>query len=56
MQDHVRSDEQPMDMEDRQRVDQPVLAGEPPGFQQRPAVGCEVAMGEHRAFGAAGGA
>ena len=43
-------------MEDRQRVQQPVVGGEAPGVAQGRRVGGEVAVAEHGALGAAGGA
>ena len=52
----VRGDEQTVHVIDRQRVQQDVAAREAPGFDEREAVRGEIAMREHRALRAAGGA
>ena len=55
-QDHVAGHEQPMGMEDRQGMDQSVVLVEAPGLDQRLGVGAKIAMAQHGALGAAGGA
>ena len=45
--------EQSMRVENRQHMQQHVLVAELPKFLQRHRIGCEIAMAEHRAFGAA---
>ena len=52
----VGGDEQAVGVEDRQRVQQPVIGGEAPGVAQGRRVGGEVAMAEHRTLRPAGGA
>ena len=52
----VGRDEEPVGVEDRQRMDQHVVGGVGPGLAQRLGVRDEVAVGQHRALGAAGGA
>ena len=50
----VARDEESMHMIDRQRVQQHVAAREAPVIDQRQRVAREIAMRQHRAFGAAG--
>ncbi len=55
-QEHVDGHEQPVHVVDRQGMDQHVLGGEPPGSGQRPGIGRQVVVCQHRALRAPGGA
>ena len=55
-QEGVERHEQAVDVIDRKRMQQPVLGGDAPGIDQRLGIGQEIAMGDHRPFGAPGGA
>ncbi len=55
-QQHVDAHEEAMHVIDRQGVDQHVVGGEPPAFDERPGVGRQVAMGQHRSLRASRGA
>ena len=52
----IDGDEQAVGMEDRQRVDEDVVGAEAPQLGQRPRVGGEIVVGQHRALRAPGGA
>ena len=52
----VGRDEEAVGVEDRQSMDQHVIGGVGPSFAQRERVRDEVAVGQHRALGASGGA
>ena len=50
----VGGDEEAMSVEDRQRVDQPVIGRKLPVLLQRLGIGQQIVVGEHGALGAAG--
>jgi hypothetical protein len=55
-QDDVAGDEQAVRMEDRQRVQEHVVPGEPPCLDKGPGVGKQVVLRQHSALRAPGGA